>query len=300
MGGEKTQILYQPRVRCRSVKRRVRQVDYHISEWGDAGAPPLILLHGWGDCGASFQFLADELQHEWFLVAPDWRGFGDSRQRAESYWFPDYLADLDALLEEYSQKQPARIVGHSMGANVAGLYAGSRPERIAALVNIEGFGLADSDPQNAPDHYRRWLAASASPPQFSTYEDFTDLARRVMHGSPRLANDRALFIAHQWAAINDAGRVELKADPAHKLPNAVQYRRSEAAACWRRISAPVLSVVGSESRFASGAESFVESLGDSTTACPRETRVIDDCGHMVHLEQPERLAAVIDAFLGSL
>lgn len=111
----------------------VRGRRYHLRIWGEDDAPTLVVLHGWGDVSASFQFVVDELPGNWRVVAPDWRGFGLTQWNDGPYWFPDYLADLDALLEHYSPNEPARIVGHSMGAIVASLYAGVRPERIARL-----------------------------------------------------------------------------------------------------------------------------------------------------------------------
>jgi pimeloyl-ACP methyl ester carboxylesterase len=143
--GEK---MYRARLEGRSARHRLRGVDYHVTEWGNADSPLLVFLHGWGDAGSTFQFVVDELKDDWFVIAPDWRGFGETRLEAESYWFPDYLADLDALLEIYSPDAPVRLMGHSMGANVASLYAGVMPERVAVVVNIEGFGLLDSKPED--------------------------------------------------------------------------------------------------------------------------------------------------------
>jgi pimeloyl-ACP methyl ester carboxylesterase len=124
----------------------IRRVRYSVTEWGDPDAPTFFYLHGWGDAGATFQFVVDALQNDWHVVAPDWRGFGRSVVECSSYWFPDYLADLHALLEVYSPAEPVRLVGHSMGANIGGLYAGTMPERVRAFVNVEGFGLTDSEP----------------------------------------------------------------------------------------------------------------------------------------------------------
>ncbi|MGH8223623.1 MAG: alpha/beta fold hydrolase, partial [Woeseiaceae bacterium] len=216
-GGE-----YRARRVRRASRHAIRGVDCHVSEWGGRDDPLLVMLHGWGDAGSTFQFVVDELQDDWFVVAPDWRGFGESGHRAECYWFPDYLADLDRLLDLYRPQQPVRLVGHSMGANVAALYAGIRPERVAALVNVEGFGLADSDPADAPNHYRRWLDRSREEQGFAGYGSFDELLPRILKGSPRLTRERALFVARQWARESD-GRVLIKADPAHRLPNAVQY-----------------------------------------------------------------------------
>ncbi len=102
------------------------------------------------DGSASFQFLVDELQKDWNVIAPDWRGFGLSGWAREGYWFPDYYADLDALLALYAAEQPAQLVGHSMGGIIASAYAGIRPERVARVVSLEGFGLARTQPDAAP------------------------------------------------------------------------------------------------------------------------------------------------------
>ncbi|MBS1173205.1 MAG: putative methyl ester carboxylesterase, partial [Proteobacteria bacterium] len=85
-----------------------------MRRWGADGAPRLFVLHGWMDVGASFQFVVDALEGEWQVIAPDWRGFGESEWTGRPYWFPDYLADLDALLARYSSDEPARLVGASM------------------------------------------------------------------------------------------------------------------------------------------------------------------------------------------
>src|ERR1700730_13342835 len=104
----------------------IRGLDYHIRSWGEANAPKLFMLHGWMDVGASFQFLVDALKGGWQVIAPDWRGFGQSEGGADGYWFLDYIADLEALLDRFSPGEPARVVGHSLGGNVVCLFAGLR------------------------------------------------------------------------------------------------------------------------------------------------------------------------------
>jgi len=292
---------YRPRVSRRSSRHAVRGIDYQVNEWGDPHDPLLVMLHGWGDCGATFQFVVDALAPAWFVVAPDWRGFGGSTGRGggrtPAYWFPDYLADLDALLAIYSPATAAALVGHSMGANVAGLYAGVMPERIAAFVNVEGFGLSDSDPAAAPANYRRWIEAGREIQPYSTYASYEALAARIVKRNPAVNLDRALFVARQWAALDDSGAVRLHADPAHKLPNAVLYRKSEAQACWSRITARVLRVCGADSPFVTAAKAWPAPDAAAAAGPERRTETITGAGHMVHLEQPERLAAAIESFL---
>ena len=291
---------YIPKVARRSASQRIRGVDYHLSLWGNDDDPLLLFAHGWGDAGSCFQFVVDELQQRYRVIAPDWRGFGESVNRAQSYWFPDYVADLHEILRIYSPGQPAKLVGHSMGANIVGLYAGIYPERVAAFVNVEGFGLADSDPGNAPANYRRWIEKSSAAPAYSRYESFEHLAERVMKRCPRLHPERALFVATEWARRAEDGGVRIKADPAHKLPNAVQYRRAEAIACWDKVTAPVLLVMGQDTDFTSASKTWIDPDQSQYLCQTARTLVIPDAGHMVHFEQPARLAAAIEDFFTDL
>jgi pimeloyl-ACP methyl ester carboxylesterase len=287
--------MYQARKVSRSVRKPVRGIDYHVTEWGDPQDALLVFLHGWGDAGSTFQFVVDELARDWFVIAPDWRGFGESRVSAQSYWFPDYLADLDALLGDYSPDSPVRLVGHSMGANAASLYAGVMPDRVAALVNVEGFGLPDSDPDDAPRHYRRWIVAQRSPPAPTEYASVEELVPKILRLSPALSEDRAQFVAAQWAEVCADGIVRLKADRAHKLPNAVLYRRQEAVACWAGVSAPVLIIAGADTDHTR----FLKQWSDPDEQPFRRQEVvaISGAGHMVHFDQPKLLAESIEEFL---
>ena len=134
----------------------------HLYAWGAEQPDPaatLFCLHGWGDLGASFQFVVDALPQDWCILAPVWRGFGRSAHNDGPYWFPDYLADLDALLEALSPNRPATLVGHSLGGIVASLYAGIRPERVAHLALLEGLVLWSEAPERAPERCAGWLDA---------------------------------------------------------------------------------------------------------------------------------------------
>lgn len=291
--------MYQARIKGRSVLHQVRGVDYHVTEWGERHNRLIVFLHGWGDAGSTFQFVIDELKQDWFVIAPDWRGFGESRANAESYWFPDYLADLDAILQIYSPDAAVRLVGHSMGANVATLYAGVMPERVSALVNVEGFGLPDSDPEDAPGRYREWIEAGRSRSTVTSYESFEELLPKIIRRSPGLGNERALFVADKWAEAHADGVVRIKADPAHKLPNAVLYRRREAVACWKNVKAPVLVVVGADTDFTGKLKSWIDPDAVSDVFDKSESVSIAGAGHMVHFDQPAQFAETIEGFLAN-
>ncbi len=162
--------MYQPQRTARTETVRIRTLDYHVRLWGDAtgGQPPLVLLHGWMDVGASWQFAVDAFSAAFAqgraIIAPDWRGFGHTRAAApvDHYVFADYFGDLDQLLDHYAGGQAVDLVGHSMGGNVAMLYAGIRPARVRRLVNLEGFGLPATRPGQAASATRSGWTSCAS------------------------------------------------------------------------------------------------------------------------------------------
>ncbi len=258
------------------------------------------MLHGWMDVSASFQFLVDAFRRDWRVIAPDWRGFGLSEwAKSDGYWFPDYFADLDRLLDHFQPEAPVILIGHSMGGNVAAMYAGIRPERVASLVNLEGFGLTGTRAERAPERYARWLGELADKPGFRDYENFEALAERLRSNNSRLSGERASFLARHWGRAKPDGRVELASDPVHKLVNPVLYRIEEAEACWRKVAAPVLWVAGAESKALEMLKLSSADLAERKGCFRKLTeRVISGAGHMVHHDQPERLAEVIEEFLG--
>ena len=276
----------------------IRGLRYHVRTWGNPSAPKIFLLHGWMDVSASFQFVVDELRHDWHVIAPDWRGFGLSEWTREGYWFPDYIGDLDALLEHFQPEAPAYIVGHSMGGNIANLYAGIRPERIGKLVLAEGFGLPPTQADKAPERYLKWLEEMRDPPTLKPYATFDEVADRLKKNNPRISGERAQFLAPHWAEQRADGSVQLRADPLHKMINPVLYRVEEAMACWRKIVAPVLWLWGDGAWMMKWMKGD-KALLDSYRACYRllHEQTIADAGHMMHHDQPQEFARAIESFL---
>lgn len=281
---------------------RVRGLTCHIRHWGREGAPQLFMLHGWMDMSASFQFVVDCLQRDWHVIAPDWRGFGLSQwSAADSYWYPDYLADLDAILQHYSPVAAVNLLGHSLGGNVATIYAGVRPQRIASLINLEGLGLPANTPQHMPGRYAAWLDELRHPPTLKGYASQVEVMRRLQKNNPRLSDARADFLSGYWAGLNAHGSWEILADPAHKKINPTLYQVEEALACWRAIAAPVLWVEAADSDLSKWADSREQArleIDRRIAVIPNVTVVrIPDAGHMLHHDQPQLLAAAIETFL---
>jgi len=278
----------------------LRGLRHHIRHWGDPAAPRLFMLHGWMDTSASFQFVVDALAREWHVIAPDWRGHGGSEQLGRPYWFPDYYADLDALLDHLSPDRPASLVGHSMGGAIAGIYAAVRPARVARLAMLDYLGLKTASADEAPARLHDWLEAlhdSSVSPRLRRYRDTAALARRLAQVNPRLGSERALFLAEHTSRRCDDGQIELACDPWHKIPSPLPYRVEEAMALWRKIDCPVLLAVAShgfiEQRFGQDPAEF-----ERRRACFRQATLlrVDDASHNLHHDQPMAVAQAIEAF----
>jgi pimeloyl-ACP methyl ester carboxylesterase len=278
----------------------IRGLRYHVRSWGDPRDPPLFLLHGWMDVSASFQFLVDAFREARYCIAPDWRGFGLSGWAREGYWFPDYYADLEVLLERYVGRSPADLIGHSMGGVVACTYAGVRPQRVAKVVSLEGFGLARTTPDAAPARYRRWLDELNEPPDFKPYRSFSEVMARLKRNNPRLSDAMASFLARHWAKEQGPGEVRLMSDPRHKMTNPYLFRLDEILACWRQAEAPVLWVFARDSQGTGYLKDTPGQLAERKGAFRNLREVwLDDCGHMMHHDQPQKLAQLIESFLGA-
>jgi pimeloyl-ACP methyl ester carboxylesterase len=331
--------MYQARRPARSEFAPVRNLKYHVLRWGEAESdlPPLVLMHGWMDVAASYQFVVDAFSAAFFqgrtIIAADWRGFGltgldtagptqggegplgGQRGHAvpsvgatypghDNYWFPDYLADLDFLLDHYVGDQPIDLVGHSMGGNVVMLYAGVRPQRIRRLVNLEGFGMPATKADKAPKRYAQWIDELKSlhrgEQALKAYADADGVARRLMKTNPRLPEDKAQWLARQWARPNAQGQWEILGDAAHKIVNAQLYRVDEVLAAFAAITAPVLSVEASDNQMEQwwqGKYTLAEFHERLKSVPQLQQARIQDAGHMLHHDQPEKLAALIENFL---
>ena len=334
--------MYKEKRSARSEFVPIRGLSYHVRIWdsrdtrataASAGPPqarpaplggsvlhevksvgaPLFLLHGWMDVAASYQFMVDALPDAFAagrsIIAPDWRGFGQTRsspagELADSYWFADYLADLDFLLDHYAPGQAVDLVGHSMGGNVAMLYAGVRPARIRKLVNLEGFGMPASQPSQAPGRFAQWMDELKSLQRgeldLKSYNDVGGVARRLMRTNPRLSPDKADWLARHWARPDADGKWRILGEPAHKVSSAQLYRLDEVLEIYRHISAPTLAVEASSDSIATwwkGSYTLAEYHERLTHIPQAQVAVIQDAGHMLHHDQPEQLAQLIADFL---
>lgn len=299
--------MYQVKKVSRSEFVPIRNLQYHVQIWGEPapGKTPLVMVHGWMDVAASYQFVVDALQQDHYIIAPDWRGYGKTTSGpVDNYWFPDYMADLDFLLDHYSPNQPVNLVGHSLGGNVVMLYAGVRPQRIRRLVNLEGFGMPATTPDMAASRYAKWMdelkKLHRGELDMRAYDTIDGVARRLMKTNPRLGQDKADWLAQQWAQQDASGKWSTQGQPAHKVISAHLYQVEEALALYRRLSMPVLAVEASDNSletFWDGRYTLAQYHERIQQVPNVEIARIPDAGHMMHHDQPALLAELIERFI---
>lgn len=282
----------------RSEFLHARGLRHHIRRWGPADAEPLFLGHGYLDVSATFEPLAAELVRlgagRWQVLAPDWRGFGDSEWPQDGYWFQDYVADLDAIVDHYAPGSALTLIGHSMGAQIVSLYAGLRPARVGKLVLLDGLAWPGMTSAMAPQRFRKWLEEIRETPRLRRYPSFEDLASRIRRQHPQLDEAQALFVARCWGR-DDGDGIVLCADPRHHRSGPSVYHLGDSEAIWREVTADTLHILAGRSNFKA-----TPAAAASRDACFRSLRneTVADSGHMLHFDAPLDTARRIADFLG--
>lgn len=270
---------------------------HHVLEWGGetgAGtAPTVVLIHGYMDAAGSWDLVAEPLaQGGLRVLAPDMRGFGQGPRAGggAAYHFPDYVADVAALLEILTPDAgpPPVVVGHSMGGSVATYYAGAFPERVGRLVLLEGLGPPSMPLDVAPDRVRSWIRDTrqtlAKEPRLMAESDaFRRLALNHPGVAPEILRSRMPYLVEELP-----GGLRWRADPIHRVTSpsvfTAAYHRTFAA----RVTCPVLSVSG-------GPEGFHPPDEDERFRAFVDARaaVLPGAGHMMHWTRPAEVAALV-------
>ena len=275
-------------------------------EWEPAAAvtvTPLadttfVLVHGFSDLSAGWAEVAPLLAAHAHVIAPDLRGHGDSDRVGPGgyYHFLDYVADLDDVIRQLARARVV-LVGHSMGGMVSGYYAGTRPERIAALAVLEGLGPPDAAALEGPQRTASWIDAwRAVRPAWKPMESIEIAIQRLRKHDPLLAEPVARRLAEAGTRAV-AGGLVWKHDPLHATSGPYAFRVELARAYWARIAVPVLVIDGGDSRL---------NLGEADRASRRASfrdathLVIPAAGHALQRHQPAALTTALLALAGNV
>ena len=277
----------------------VSGLDYHLDVWDGGGETTVVLLHGFLDLGRTWTQLVEALgEVDWHLVAPDWRGHGQTEWNGPGgyYHFADYARDLEQIVAAVRRERLV-VVGHSLGAGAAVLWLGARPEAADGLALVDWPGPVGLEPEQYPERMRRFLEQTAPfhPEGFSRpMTDLGQAARRLSRVNPRVSPEQAERMA-RWATVEDGGQLRWRHDPLHRTRAPHPLTLDVVEAFWRRISCPVTWIGGAESGFAS------PSLGDFLDLLPHLERCsLPGAGHMVQNDRPEALGRVLTRFVDAV
>ena len=271
----------------------------HYLEWGKRQGTPLVLVHGFLDQASSWNPFVESLREksggDFWIVAPDNRGHGDSGWVGGGgyYHFPDYVFDLDCVIHALGVEQ-INLIGHSMGGTISFLYAGSFPQKIRKLVLIEGIGPLGMNFSDAPSRMNKWITEvhDRGRNHFRRYRSVEAGANQLQQTNPRLDLQQALELARAGMRQNPDGKWVWKFDPLHRTTAPQPFYSAQAIEFLRRIECPVLIVDGTQSR-----QTHRDDRQQRLQAI-RDKQVAEiDAGHMVHQENPSRLAEVVLQFL---
>lgn len=267
---------------------------HHVLEWDIARTETtVVLLHGFLDLAWSFERVALKLAPKYHVVAPDFRGHGDTEWigRGGYYYFPDYTADLARLLPALTRRR-VFLVGHSMGGIVATYYTGAFPERVHKLALLEGIGLPGSRAEEAPERMLKHIETvdevRAKKPR--PLESLAAAAARLRQIYPKLDAQWAEQLAEKATRLTSEGLL-WKHDPLHRTRSPLLFNEAQFAAFARRIRCPTLLVNAADSDF-----KILHDPQRQKLYLNAEVHTLPAAGHMMQLDQPDALADMLLEF----
>ncbi len=271
----------------------------HVAQCGSG--PPLLLLHGWPEFWATWEPMFDRLSDRYRLIAPDFRGFGESgnptAERSDQAG-PDVLADDIAALMKALGIDRAGFVGHDVGAFVMQRLAINHPSKVAGLFFFNcathGVGARFRDTRQINEIWYQTFHQMPFAPElvgasrdtcrayFSHFlrhwshrkDAFDGVLERWVDNFLRPGNLQGGF---NWYVSQNAGRLAVMAGTAPKPPKIAQPAR----VFWGRHDRVLRS-------------DWIEFVPDYFDDV--EASIAEDAGHFVHYETPDAAAAEIDRF----
>lgn len=268
----------------------------HYLDWGNSSAPPLLLVHGNRDHCHNWDWVAQALRDEYHIIAPDFRGHGDSAWVfGSAYSHSEYVYDLAQLIHQ-QHLAPLTIIAHSLGGSVALRYAGIYPENIKKIIVIEGTGGPPAMVEQRPvfERMREWIDNNrkVSGRMSKRYDSLEDAYKRMHEANDHLREDQARHLTIHGSNQNEDGSYSWKFDNYTHVMSPFDMTREQTHELWARIDKPVLLVSGSESWFND------ESREDPVPYFQNAKHVrIEDAGHWLHHDQLDKFLQVSRDFL---
>lgn len=252
---------------------------------------PILALHGWLDNAASFLPLMALLPNP--VVALDFAGHGlsDHRPAEAATHYVDHVRDVLAVADQLGWSGFV-LLGHSMGAGVATLFAGCYPERVTQLVLIEGMGPPSTPAADVARTLRRAIDEMQQLPakQKPVYASLEQAVAARTRGFGGLSAECARLLCERGVEEVPGG-LTWRTDARLRLTSSLRLTEDQVEGFIRAIRAPVLLIVaeqglGGQGQFKHRLD-WVENL--QLVALPG--------GHHLHMETPQPVAEAVRRFL---
>ena len=265
-------------------------LNFHVTEWGNAQARPVVMLHGIRGYAETFAGVAAALQPDFRVIAFDQRGRGESDwDPAHNYYTDAYVADLEALAQALGLAH-FDLLGHSMGGINAIVYAARYPRKVRRLV-IEDAGPGAFEASDGATRIRKELATT--PDRFASWEAATGFMRALRPTVTEEARQQRL--QNMLKPLPEGGftwRYDHAGIVATRL-NPDPSRVVDLEPSLRAIACETLVLRGGRSDYLQPA--MVARMRELN---PRITDItIPDAGHYVHDDQPALFERAVADFL---
>ena len=261
---------------------QVNGLRIHYLDWGNAGKPPLLLLHGIGRVAHTFDHVASHFNERYHVMAVDLRGHGDSGWDPKgAYLVEDYVKDIEGLAGEL---RLANFVlwGNSTGGRVAQVFAGMRPDRVAAVI-VEDVG--PERPREIADSVTSRILREDE----KGWAGENELLAELKTSNPRTADEVLRAYAHYGSKKRADGRLIWKRDP--NIANG--FVPTQLWQYVRQIRSPILYILGGRSSIVP-----LETQERLREALPQVQIVtMPGLGHYPSEESPEDYLRIVDRFL---
>lgn len=221
----------------------------HIAaqEWGDANGLPILALHGWLDNSASFYALAPRLRG-FRVIALDLVGHGRSGHRpgVSPYNIWEDVSEIFAIADHLGWQKFA-LLGHSRGAIISMLAAGTFPERISHLGLIEGLLPEPTSVEETPLQLANSIKATHAlrDKPLTIYPDLENAIEAREHGLFPLSRAAAAALTGRGVKLVPDGYI-WSSDRRLLAPSAIKLMRGQIDAFIARIQAPIKLILAQD------------------------------------------------------
>ncbi len=276
-----------------------QRIKLHYVDWGNPEAPPLLLIHGGRDHCRNWDWVAEELRHDWHIIAPDLRGHGDSGWSTDgNYNVQNYVYDIAQLIHQ-KELSPVTIISHSLGGSIALRYTGLYPENVRKVVAIEGLGSSPKmikEAQAVPmaRRWRDWIdkKRAASGRTHRRYEKFEDALGRMKAENKHLSDEQALHLTIHAVNQNEDGTFSWKFDNYMRVWGPSDISQEDIQALWSDITCPTMLCYGNDSWASNPVDDGrIEHFKNAIV------KNYENAGHWLHHDQFDRFIADLRDFL---